>query len=279
MSISCAWSPESGSSCRSICIEPDIDASGLRISCAMPAAISPTAARRCCIRARALEALHLGDVLERVEIAAAAVRQRQRAPRSGRGRSPGRRAARELVVECACCARRRRSSSTVAQRRGVSCSTSVAGCADAAGSPVRPVIIIADRLKVSRRFCASAVASPLSRLSITNWLKACRSAISSVTCSSRTSRCGARARPASREQRHGEEAEHVQADGVERDGRPPAGRRAPARTAASRASGGRQVLRHDQADEQHRVQRRHLQPAAAQLHRAGRRRSAACRAW
>jgi hypothetical protein len=76
MSISCAWSPLSGSSCRSICIEPDIDASGLRISCAMPAAISPTAASRCCSR-RPLEPLHLGDVLEREEIAAAAVRQRQ----------------------------------------------------------------------------------------------------------------------------------------------------------------------------------------------------------
>ncbi len=51
MSISWAWSAESGSSCLSICIDPDIDASGLRISCAMPAAISPTAARRCCSRA------------------------------------------------------------------------------------------------------------------------------------------------------------------------------------------------------------------------------------
>ena len=36
---------------RSIWIEPDIDASGLRISWAMPAAISPTAASRCCRRA------------------------------------------------------------------------------------------------------------------------------------------------------------------------------------------------------------------------------------
>ena len=32
-------------------MDPDIDASGLRISCAMPAAISPTAASRCCNRA------------------------------------------------------------------------------------------------------------------------------------------------------------------------------------------------------------------------------------
>ena len=51
MSISCAWSVESGSSCFSICMDPDIEASGLRISWAMPAAISPTAARRCCNRA------------------------------------------------------------------------------------------------------------------------------------------------------------------------------------------------------------------------------------
>ena len=35
----------------------DIDASGLRISCAMPAAISPTAASRCCIARVALELL------------------------------------------------------------------------------------------------------------------------------------------------------------------------------------------------------------------------------
>ncbi len=51
MSISCACSSLSGSSCRSTWIDPDIDASGLRISCAMPAAISPTAASRCCMRA------------------------------------------------------------------------------------------------------------------------------------------------------------------------------------------------------------------------------------
>ncbi len=51
MSISCACSSLSGSSWRSTWIEPDIDASGLRISCAMPAAISPTAASRCCSRA------------------------------------------------------------------------------------------------------------------------------------------------------------------------------------------------------------------------------------
>ena len=51
MSISCDCSPFSASSWRRIWIEPDIDASGLRISCAMPAAISPTAASRCCRRA------------------------------------------------------------------------------------------------------------------------------------------------------------------------------------------------------------------------------------
>ena len=51
MSISCACSSVSGSSCRRIWIDPDIDASGLRISWAMPAAISPTAASRCCTRA------------------------------------------------------------------------------------------------------------------------------------------------------------------------------------------------------------------------------------
>ena len=50
MSISCACSSESGSSWRRIWIEPAIEASGFRISWAMPAAISPTAARRCCTR-------------------------------------------------------------------------------------------------------------------------------------------------------------------------------------------------------------------------------------
>ncbi len=51
MSISCSCSLLSGRSCRRIWIDPDIDASGLRISWAMPAAISPTAASRCCIAA------------------------------------------------------------------------------------------------------------------------------------------------------------------------------------------------------------------------------------
>jgi hypothetical protein len=64
MSINCACSSVSASSCRSTWIEPDIDASGLRISCAMPAAISPTAASRCCRRSLALEPPQVGDVLE-----------------------------------------------------------------------------------------------------------------------------------------------------------------------------------------------------------------------
>ena len=51
MSKSCAWSASSSSSCRSTCIEPDIEASGLRISWAMPAAIWPTAASRFCVSA------------------------------------------------------------------------------------------------------------------------------------------------------------------------------------------------------------------------------------
>ena len=51
MSMSCACSSVSGSSCRRIWIDPDIAASGLRISWAMPAAISPTAASRCLSRA------------------------------------------------------------------------------------------------------------------------------------------------------------------------------------------------------------------------------------
>ncbi|MNC84889.1 hypothetical protein D3C83_04580 [compost metagenome] len=49
--MSWACSSVSASSSRSSWIDPDIDASGFRISCAIPAAISPTAARRCCRRA------------------------------------------------------------------------------------------------------------------------------------------------------------------------------------------------------------------------------------
>ena len=57
MSISWACSADSGSSPRSTCIAPDIEASGLRISWAIPAAISPTAARRwriCAVRSSPL---------------------------------------------------------------------------------------------------------------------------------------------------------------------------------------------------------------------------------
>ena len=79
MSISCACSSVSGSSWRSTWIDPDIDASGLRISCAMPAAISPTAARRCCSRASRSRRLQVGDVLEGEEIAGPPVREQQRA--------------------------------------------------------------------------------------------------------------------------------------------------------------------------------------------------------
>ena len=50
MSISWACSSLRDSSCRRIWIEPDIEASGMRISWAMPAAISPTAASRCWTR-------------------------------------------------------------------------------------------------------------------------------------------------------------------------------------------------------------------------------------
>ena len=98
MSISCACSAVSGSSWRRIWIEPDIDASGLRISCAMPAAISPTAARRCCIARFALELLDVGDVLEREEEAALAARRHAAcaALRPSSIAAPSRRAVTEL---------------------------------------------------------------------------------------------------------------------------------------------------------------------------------------
>ena len=63
------------------------------------------------------------------------------------------------------------------------CSTSPAA-SPIGNAPARPVMIIADRLNVTRRLPASAVASPLSKLSSTYWLKACRSAIASVACTS-----------------------------------------------------------------------------------------------
>ena len=53
------------SSSRSTWIEPRIDASGLRISWAMPAAISPTAASRCLTRASRSSRFTSGHVLER----------------------------------------------------------------------------------------------------------------------------------------------------------------------------------------------------------------------
>ena len=49
-------------------MDPDIEASGLRISCAMPAAISPTAASRCCKRALRSSRLRSVTSLECVEI-------------------------------------------------------------------------------------------------------------------------------------------------------------------------------------------------------------------
>ena len=78
MSISCDWSVVSGSSSRRIWIDPAIDASGLRISWAMPAAISPTAASRCCIARFAVLLLQLRDVLEREQEPALAARRDQR---------------------------------------------------------------------------------------------------------------------------------------------------------------------------------------------------------
>jgi hypothetical protein len=57
---------------------PDIEASGLRISCAIPAAISPTAARRCCTRASRSSLRALGDVLEREQEAGLALRRHER---------------------------------------------------------------------------------------------------------------------------------------------------------------------------------------------------------
>ena len=79
------------SSFESTWTEPEIDASGLRISCAMPAASSPTAASCSLNRRLALELLHLGQVLEDDERAVLAPRgpsERAASSRATRRESP-----------------------------------------------------------------------------------------------------------------------------------------------------------------------------------------------
>ena len=133
----------------------------------------------------ALEPPDFGDVLERVEIAEAPVRQRQLRHAQARDddrRRPAAGTARRCAC-CACAAGLRRAART---NSGGSCRISAAGWPTAPATSC-PVICTADRLNVSRRFCSSAVARPLTRLSMTYWLKNCRSAISAEACSSRTS--------------------------------------------------------------------------------------------
>ena len=78
MSISCDCSSVSGSSCRRIWIDPDIDASGLRISWAMPGRHLADR-RQPLLHARlALALARLGDVLEREHEAGLAARRHQR---------------------------------------------------------------------------------------------------------------------------------------------------------------------------------------------------------
>ena len=215
MSISCSCSLLSGSSWRRIWIEPDIDASGLRISCAMPAAISPTAASRCWIARVALELLDVGDVLEREEKPGAAARRLEvrRAQADLDLAAAVGRAVAELVAPRAL-RRAGRSESTSITGAG-SCSTSSIGRPTAARNGT-PVIVSAPRLNVRIRCDGSVVARPLGRLSMTCWFSACRSAISVDACFEPRARRPQAVGQRAAEQRDGEEAEHVQRDGVPR---------------------------------------------------------------
>ena len=135
MSISCDCSSVSGSSCRRSWIEPDIDASGFRISCAIPAAISPTAASRCWTRASRSALARFGDVTEREQKAVLAAWRPQ-----DRGADPQlnlpavRTRERELDARQRLAALVRRRTSR--RRRGGSCSTVAAGWPTAAAAPI-----------------------------------------------------------------------------------------------------------------------------------------------
>ena len=149
MSISCACSAVSGSSCRRIWIEPDIEASGLRISCAMPAAISPTAASRCCTRA--------SRSCLRASVTSWNVNRKPVSPRgvsSGAVLSPTRRPAVRPGGEPEVHSRQRRPilarAEQVAEVAAAAAGRPLAGWPTASDA-VTPVIAVAARLNVSSR--------------------------------------------------------------------------------------------------------------------------------
>ena len=126
-------------------------------------------------------------------------------------------------------------------------------------------------LNVRMRCSRSVVARPLGRLSMTCWLSACRSAISVDACSSlRAGRSHALGQRAA-QQRDGEEAEHVQRRRCTARRRAAAARRARLEPGVEQQTGGREVLRRAPGRRRAtRAQRRDQQPAAPELHGAGR---------
>ena len=225
----------------------------------MPAAISPTAARRCCRRASRSSFLmsvtswnvkryparppgvsQVGDAQADLDVLAGPHVVRLHAARAAavRGRAV--------------------SASTASSG---SCSTSAIGrpTTDANGWPV---MFSAARLNVRIRPVLSVVARPLGRLSMTCWLSACRSAIWFDACSSRAPVVRTRFGERPAQQRDGEEAERVEHVGVLRDRSRRQHRRRPATgRACSRPPSGTASAR------RRRTARRSASPPAAR--RAG----------
>ena len=235
MSISCSCSALSGSSCRRIWIDPDIDASGLRISCAMPAAISPTAASRCCIARVALELLDVGHVLEGDEKPGAAAGRLE----MGRAQADVDLAASVAgpVAELEAARRRRRSGrrSSASTSGGGSCSTSAIGRPTTdverqAGDRLGRVVEGEDALRrigggqAARQAVDDVLVERLQVGDLGRRLLEPRAG--------RPHALGERAA----QQRDREEPEHVQRDGVLRDRRAAAARRV-AGAATGRAAG------------------------------------------
>ena len=146
MSISCSCSLLSGSSCLRIWIEPDIDASGLRISCAMPGGHFADCGEALLDNRVALELLDLCHVLKREQQPESTARCLERASRSGRCRDRRGRRPRGSVPRDEA----RRPRAVVHHRTDDvpgSCRTSAIGRPTAARNG-RPVIASAARLKV-----------------------------------------------------------------------------------------------------------------------------------
>ena len=221
----------------------------------------------------ALELLDVGDVLEREQIAGAAARRLAGASRSSPSSISPRPSPRRYLNSSR---RRARCGRAVLDGVRSSCGRQLQHLARPAGRPPTANGSAGDRLgaaveRQDRAAARSVVARPLGRLSMTCWLNACRSAISVDACSSRAPADRRLVGQRAAQQRHGEEPEQVERDRVLRH-RPAAAAR-PARPRATDASRIPAAVRYcadDEADVEHRAQRRHQQAAAAELDDAGR---------